>query len=271
MVHSWVPVRGVFFSFNSLSWTISTEFFFYLSFPFLIRNIERTWPWKLLCSGLLIVSLIVLSEAFRLPSDPGTTETLFSLTRTALLYVHPASRLFEFVLGMSIAVIWRKASFSRTPSVFLATVLEVLAVTAAILSLFLSTKAYLLNSVSPAAAEYLIHSGSAIAFAGLIFVCSFERGVISNALRARPLVLLGEISYSIYLFHQILLQYLTRYSKDFRLLYFIPDHLQYPVFLALLLAVSFVSWRFVEAPCRGLIKSGALWRRPSRFRPAESK
>jgi peptidoglycan/LPS O-acetylase OafA/YrhL len=36
MVQAWIPIIGWIFSYNSLSWSISTEFFFYLTFPLLI-------------------------------------------------------------------------------------------------------------------------------------------------------------------------------------------------------------------------------------------
>jgi peptidoglycan/LPS O-acetylase OafA/YrhL len=47
MLHGWIPLENVYFSFNHVSWTISTEFFFYLLFPLLIWRFHTTWWWKL--------------------------------------------------------------------------------------------------------------------------------------------------------------------------------------------------------------------------------
>ena len=47
MLQSWWPVSPCYFSYNALSWSISTEFAFYLAFPFLIRNFRSTWHYKL--------------------------------------------------------------------------------------------------------------------------------------------------------------------------------------------------------------------------------
>jgi peptidoglycan/LPS O-acetylase OafA/YrhL len=47
LVQAWVPEKGVFFSFNAVSWSLSAEMFFYALFPLLILDIEKTWAWKL--------------------------------------------------------------------------------------------------------------------------------------------------------------------------------------------------------------------------------
>ena len=45
MLQSWVPDPGWYFGFNGVSWSISTEFFFYLAFPFLMIGGEKKfWP-----------------------------------------------------------------------------------------------------------------------------------------------------------------------------------------------------------------------------------
>ncbi len=43
LVQAWIPIEKIFFSYNPVSWSISTELAFYLAFPVLIRNWERTW------------------------------------------------------------------------------------------------------------------------------------------------------------------------------------------------------------------------------------
>lgn len=58
MVHSWIPLWNYFLSFNGVSWSISTEFFFYLCFPLLIYRWSQTWFRKLFFSFLLVLTMI---------------------------------------------------------------------------------------------------------------------------------------------------------------------------------------------------------------------
>src|SRR5208337_1415695 len=60
MVHAWVPMWPWYFSFNAPSWSISTEFFFYLTFPPLIWRWRRTWWWKFLVTRALAFGLATL-------------------------------------------------------------------------------------------------------------------------------------------------------------------------------------------------------------------
>jgi peptidoglycan/LPS O-acetylase OafA/YrhL len=64
MIQSWMPLDWFSFSFNGPSWSISTEFALYLLFPFLIRNFERTWHWKLALALSLAVILIAVCVIF---------------------------------------------------------------------------------------------------------------------------------------------------------------------------------------------------------------
>jgi hypothetical protein len=97
-----------------------------------------------------------------------------------------------------------------------------------------------------------------LAFALLIAVMAWGRGPIAAMLRWKPLVLLGEISFSAYLVHRVLLHFYWEH--------FAPDHGPWPIaiYVAVLLAASFVFWSFVEVPCRQIIVKGpAAWPRPT--------
>ena len=97
MVHGWIPSAPWYFSYNSVSWSISTEFFFYLMFPLLIWNWTRTFWWKwlaalglliLLCSFARVTSMQVGYSSHNIPTTYG------------LLCINPLARLLEFVSGM---------------------------------------------------------------------------------------------------------------------------------------------------------------------------
>jgi hypothetical protein len=81
----------------------------------------------------------------------------------------------------------------------------------------------------------------------LIVVFAFERGLLSRALRFAPLVLLGEISYSIYLIHWPLLSF---YKLHTNLFLSVPDRLLVPLFVAAVILASYACFTIVESPCR---------------------
>lgn len=122
MVHAWVPNWPYYFSYNGVSWGISTEFFFYLVFPLLIIGRGVSLLWKLpLCAGLL-VALIIIGRKFNLPNI--TTADTPSLH--GLLYISPLARLLEFVAGMATcaAFKWTYPKLSAAPP-WIFTTLEV--------------------------------------------------------------------------------------------------------------------------------------------------
>ena len=47
LAQSWIPFMNFYWGGNGLAWSVSTEFFFYLAFPFLVRNFRNSWAWKL--------------------------------------------------------------------------------------------------------------------------------------------------------------------------------------------------------------------------------
>jgi peptidoglycan/LPS O-acetylase OafA/YrhL len=104
---------------------------------------------------------------------------------------------------------------------------------------------------------YLSSCGAAPGFTLLIVVFAFQKGVISKAIAVWPLVVLGEMSFAIYLEHQILLRYLFSHHTIFSHL---PDKVQCIVYCGLVLGLAFVLWSFVEKPSRDFIRKAYLYR-----------
>jgi peptidoglycan/LPS O-acetylase OafA/YrhL len=105
LTHAFVPLAPFFFSFNAVSWSISTEVGFYLLFPLLIRNFAATWHWKLLLALGVSVSAALLASHFRLQGHVGPS---LSVPLEGIVYVNPLARIFEFTLGMTAALGWRE-------------------------------------------------------------------------------------------------------------------------------------------------------------------
>jgi peptidoglycan/LPS O-acetylase OafA/YrhL len=89
-------------------------------------------------------------------------------------------------------------------------------------------------------------------FVILIWVVASATALIGHSLTFPPLIFLGEISYGIYLFHQVLI---FGYSVHPGVVPPIPMALQWPVFLVVLLMTSSLSYLLLEQPARAKIRA----------------
>ncbi|WP_166790517.1 acyltransferase family protein [Cryobacterium tagatosivorans] len=97
LVQSWIPLEAVYFSMNGPSWSLSAEAFFYAVFPWVARPIRRASTLGL-ARGMfgLYAVIVVVTIAGHILLRGGPTVAFF--------YVNPLYRLWEFLIGMSIAV-----------------------------------------------------------------------------------------------------------------------------------------------------------------------
>jgi peptidoglycan/LPS O-acetylase OafA/YrhL len=256
LVHGWIPSASYYFSFNGVSWSISTEAFFYLAFPFLICRLDRSWWWKLPGTAAFVVVMLLLTNSLKLPAyDPAN---LSALTTEGLVCVSPLVRILEFVFGMAVACLclrWRELKIVTLSPVWLWTVFELSALTITLLSGLYGPR--LLRSLIDGRSQYAFAvyagaCGSFPAFGLLIGVLAFERGLVSRFLSAGWLVILGEISYSIYLVHQILIRW---YLLNRSMFASVPKTMLYIGYWIAVLSLSFIIWRVVEKTCRRWIRS----------------
>ena len=244
LVHGWVPYSDVFFSYNAPSWSISTELFFYLCFPLLIYRWGETWVPKLALSAALLACIVIIATWLELPAYPEK-----GVTSTGLVYIHPLGRILEFVFGMSCARYFRKARWPRDLSVRVATGLEVASLLLVLVAagLLVRFSGAVLENLGSVAAEWFAGSGLFIVFGVLIVVFAAQRGVVSRALSWYPFVLLGEISFAIYLFHYTFFRYFQVHKHLYADW---PATQSWLVFCVLTLVASYCCWLFVERPAR---------------------
>ena len=252
LLQSWTPTGEQWSSFNGVSWSVSAELGFYLCFPLLVINWRRTWHWKLIGSLLLVCLLIALGNAGVFPMAEPNAEGIRNIP---VLNVHPLMRLFEFVLGMSAAVVWQRLAARRPTGFAMATLREGLALLLLIALMYASTPwaaaAAQQDWVGSAGWIWLTNGGiPASGFAVLIVVLALQGGAISRLLSLPLLVLLGEISYSSYLIHQIIIRYAMDHADALAAL---PSWAQLGLFLGFTLLLSYLCWAFVETPFRALL------------------
>jgi len=260
MVQSWFGQQKYFFAFDAPSWSIATEFFFYLMFPLLIHRWSRNWWIKLGCSCLVLVSLIGICNYVNMPYNTGSAT---GSSVEALIYIHPLPHLFEFTLGMTAALAWSKTRERFSYGKGMGTLVELGAICLVVLGLFCIARLYQDPSnpsywkagevwLGRAGTLWLCHSGAAPLFAFLIYCFAHEKGFISRMLSAPFPVLLGEISYSVYLVHWIFLRYyqtrLACISSSW-----VAGPFAYLIFWLMLLLTCHLIFISIESPSRRIL------------------
>ena len=250
MVQTWVPLHWFAYSFNEPSWSIATEFFFYMIFPLLIADFARSWWWKLALTLAAALAIAALCDHFQLAHGDlnAPTGTFVLLTQ------FPLARLFEFVLGMCAAMFLHRFAAKVRLNLAAATLVEATALGALALVLVVWGWEDTSNALS-----YWWHSSARFALpaAMLIFVLGLHQGLLSRVLSLPPLVLGGEISYAIYLVHYpLLVLYGRHYDAVFSSH---PVWLLSAGFFAILFGLSWLIYAAIERPFRALI-SGASFR-----------
>ncbi|HET9652521.1 MAG TPA: acyltransferase family protein, partial [Usitatibacter sp.] len=97
---------------------------------------------------------------------------------------------------------------------------------------------------------------SLAALGGIMLAAAADRtGAASAALGRGPLAFMGRISYSAYLWHLPLLALLQRYAAG-------PAWTLFPLYLASVVALGWISWRFIEQPFMHANASAAPRRAP---------
>lgn len=248
LLHAWVPVYQVQTAFNGVSWSLSVELFFYVCFPFLLWRWRRTWRVKLAVSFLLVCGAILIANRglAHLPRGAEVRD---------IVYFYPLARLWEFVVGVATAHLWRYLRPRIRYGRWIGTALEV-AVIAMTLVIMLESGAWARRAghvglIGPGGEAWLASSGFVcLPFAALICVMAFEWGGVARLLSCRPLVLLGEISFSLYLLHLLVCHYYVIHPEPFIAF---PAWLLYLGYWLIVLLMAYVGWSVVEVPCRRTI------------------
>lgn len=257
LVQSWIPSVRYFFSFNAVSWSISTEMFFYLMFPVLRYRWAQTWHWKSLLILLVVVAILTIATARGIPDvDFGNAAAVSS---SGVGYIWPFVRITEFVLGMMAGSVYLATCARWGESVALWTGIEL----AALLSIwwFRTITNDLPSRLAGHSVSYsawgvfIAHCGASIGFALVVLALAFQRGALSRVLGWRPLVVLGNASFALYLVHQLLLGFV--YTHRAGLLADVPDIAQCIGYWITAFAMAFTLWHFVEEPAREAIKRAA--------------
>ena len=185
----------ILFSFNGVSWTLSCELLFYLCCPFILfflNKLNNKSTFKILIYIFIIWSFnIFLVQLF-----------LHTSIEKWVLAIFPFTRMIDFILGSLFCLIFM--SLKDTLSIYnkiIPTSLEIISLVVLPMLLIIFPTLQVTLYYPP------YHS---LVMCIVILVFAFQRGFLSRILSNKCFVLLGNLSFNIYLFHQIIIRYLLK-------------------------------------------------------------
>jgi peptidoglycan/LPS O-acetylase OafA/YrhL len=259
LLQSWTPWTSTVF--NTPTWAVSNESFFYLIFPFIAIPIARLSRQKLILSIALLWVLallpsIYLANFFEVLNFNqffgGTNFPSFSSSRLWLPFFaySPWFHLPQFSIGVCAGVLFLKKEERNYRSSFSA----IVAITT------IGYLSLLILSIFPRNSEshYLILNNGLLAPLFCILICYLanRKSWISDILSLPKILMLGELSYGIYLFQNPLLSFMQRFyinllkidiSAPFFNLIFLCSY------IFVLIVFSILATRTIENPMRKFI------------------
>ena len=210
------------------SWSISIEAMCYLLLPYLLVKLSRTATPRL--AGVALLFFVIELAFCALMSASGLNPKVVQ----ALTYFNPLARVPEFLIGAVVGML-----YLRRPSIFGLWSRQTL-IFAALIWIFCA--AIVVSELDVAWYTILFIPGFVLLVAGL----AWGPTGMSAILGSRPLMLMGDASYSVYLLHCLPLLILVRVQAPFAVSV---------AMIILTLAASVLSWRYVEVPSRHWLRT----------------
>ncbi len=256
------PFSGV----AAISWSVSTEFFFYIAYPVICITILRLHTARRIITAIAVVAVAALI-LMRLAYDYSPAIDQFGVSHFGaiagmsygvedlfwrwLIYFAPYSRLPEFILGCLIAALYRQIE-ARAPSPSEKrggqALIWVSMLTVAGLTLVIAQPS------NPVPFLQFLHMnfGFAIPVALLIFCLARYRSTVSAALSSKVMVQLGDASYSIYLMHIVIIPaaHLQVFIVGQSAAITSRALIHLGVALLITIGLSLITFRLIEVPAR---------------------
>jgi peptidoglycan/LPS O-acetylase OafA/YrhL len=252
VVQSWVPGSEIAFRMNPVTWSLSCELAFYLLFPFIFSWLHRLSirVLRMLVVGAvfwpgLVYAVAQLVAPAAMNTDPGAA------WRT--LYFWPGTRISEFVIGMAAALLLQRGAWRGFP--------VIVAITLAVAGYVACVP---LIPLIPGNEPVL---GLLLVPVYAVLIVSLANADITGSwspLRSGRMVLLGTISYALYLFHPFIVNGIgpvLGWDNSWQILSNVVT------IMALCTIVSWALYRMVEKPGQKLLNprpSAGMPKRPAR-------
>jgi peptidoglycan/LPS O-acetylase OafA/YrhL len=241
LLQGWSPTLATFW--NTVAWTLSAEVSLYLAFPWLLRLPWPRTPARLLTLllGLWVLGLVPHTLYLLLNPDhlPGPADRYSSGIWLRTIKYTPLAYVCTFLAGMTLGKLQASLTLSTRQRTAIATL------SLAAIALFFAT---LVTSVP----YVLMHGGLLVPLFAALVIGLSGAGPIASIFAWRPLVLLGQTTYCLYLLHFNFINLLRQEHVTDRLhLAALDPWITY----AAALALAFAAMHLVERPARKAILS----------------
>ena len=232
LTQSYFNKNEYYFSFNSLSWSVSVEMFFYLVFPLLI-----VFFFRFIKSNLTRVLFFI----FLVLAIPFLIYNLKNIDHHQLFFMFPFVRLVDFIIGIFLFFAYKiikDKSICRKN-----TIIEVFSIV--IFMVFFLLK----DNIS---INYRFSVYYWIPISLIILTFATQDGLISKFLNSEKMVVLGELSFAFYLFHLLVYEYFC--ALNIRIFHFSNPLTIIFINLSATLTISYLSFKYYEKPLNKYIK-----------------
>jgi peptidoglycan/LPS O-acetylase OafA/YrhL len=237
LLQGWHPALSTFW--NTPAWTMSTEAFFYLLFPWLItrRRPRQTRTMLLILVSVWLCSLVLpgLYMYFNPDGDLHPDRYSVGIWMRSLKFM-PLQHLFSFLFGMTLGFLNEKIRPESRKRLAL--------------GIFAFVALYLLLCVGDHLPYAMMHDGLLMPlFAGVV-LCLAGSNPIASFFGLLPFIAIGEASYCLYLLHFNLWTLLhdSHFLEKSGLIVFDPW-----ISYLLLIIAALLTKRFIERPGRSWI------------------
>ncbi len=228
-----------FLSWNTASWSISVEWWMYVVFPFLLIPFRKITGWKKIFIFFGVITGYIFIIYYLYPLSAATNGAVGPDIKDTLdvTYSYGFIRcFFGFLFGMLIYELYRVGwgrQYLTSNVAWLLTMILVVTV---------------MTFPTP---DFI----PVIAFSVVILASVYTEGIGKKILNLKPLIYLGDISYSLYLMHLPLMFFLLHYFKRFTQikledLDWATARLYALIYLAIVIFISTLTYYFVEVPIR---------------------
>jgi peptidoglycan/LPS O-acetylase OafA/YrhL len=231
LLQSWFPNDVL--TLNTPGWSLSVEVFFYLLFPLLLSLYKRI-PFKQLCFGVLsfwmvsqvAFNFLLINPQYGVPAN--------------FLYYAPIMHLNQFLVGNLMGYFYFKLKKRNYDGLLL---------------LLMLVFPFLILLVDRYTTLISFHNGLIACFyAPFILLMALNNGVISSWFSKGLFVVLGEISYGIYILQKPVHSIVMHVGEALQ----VNGTLIIILFFAILLGVSLASYYLIELPSRLFVKARYL-------------
>jgi peptidoglycan/LPS O-acetylase OafA/YrhL len=198
LIQSFIPDRDYYFSYNAPSWSLSNEFFFYALLPVLLWGLACLRLGRPARSAWLTIGFLAMAFAL-------AWNWRHSPNSHWLCYIDPLYRVGDFSAGVTLGLTYlgfRGHGLGKLNR-GAATLVELAGLAG------LGVAVYYARAIP---FEIRLGSYYTPAMAALVIIFAFQRGWVSALLSTHLFWVLGEISFSFYMFHMVLLEYARAYT-----------------------------------------------------------